>query len=326
MIAEAWDAAGLYQVGNFVGDSWKEWNDRFRDDIRDFFRGAHDTVGRAADRLLGSPSIYGWKERELEESINFVACHDGFTLNDVVSYDHKHNEENGEDNRDGSAENRSWNCGFEGPTDDTLIEGLRNRQVKNFLTALMLSGGVPMFVMGDELRRSQRGNNNPYCQDNETSWFDWNLPSKHADVLRFVKLLIERRMLRDMEHEHWRASLRQVLRETKHAWHGTTLNKPDWSPDSHSIAIGGELKNEAVLVHTILNAYWEPLDFELPLLSGGNKHWRRWIDTALDPPHEICEWNAEPEVPDGTYRAEARSVVVLIADNRPMPDISTGVK
>jgi glycogen operon protein len=326
MIAEAWDAAGLYQVGNFVGDSWKEWNDRFRDDIRDFFRGAHDTVGRAADRLLGSPSIYGWKERELEESINFVACHDGFTLNDVVSYDHKHNEDNGEDNRDGSAENRSWNCGFEGPTDDPLIEGLRNRQVKNFLTALMLSGGVPMFVMGDELRRSQGGNNNPYCQDNETSWFDWNLPSKHADVLRFVKLLIERRMLRDMEHEHWRASLRQVLRETKHAWHGTTLNKPDWSPDSHSIAIGGELKNEALLVHIILNAYWEPLDFELPLLSGGNKHWRRWIDTALDPPHEICEWNAEPEVPDGTYRARARSVVVLIADNRPMSDISPGVK
>ena len=178
MIAEAWDAAGLYQVGNFVGDSWKEWNDRFRDDIRDFFRGANDSVGRAADRLLGSPSIYGWKERELEESINFVACHDGFTLNDVVSYDHKHNEENGEDNRDGSAENRSWNCGFEGPTDDPLIEGLRNRQVKNFLTALMLSGGVPMFVMGDEVRRSQRGNNNPYCQDNETSWFDWNLLSQ----------------------------------------------------------------------------------------------------------------------------------------------------
>ena len=133
MIAEAWDAAGLYQVGNFVGDSWKEWNDRFRDDIRDFFRGANDSVGRAADRLLGSPSIYGWKERELEESINFVACHDGFTLNDVVSYNHKHNEENGEDNRDGCDENRSWNCGIEGPTDDPEIERLRNRQVKNFL-------------------------------------------------------------------------------------------------------------------------------------------------------------------------------------------------
>ena len=326
MIAEAWDAAGLYQVGNFVGDSWKEWNDRFRDDIRDFLRGANDSVGRAADRLLGSPGIYGPKERELEESINFVACHDGFTLNDVVSYNHKHNEENGEDNRDGCEENRSWNCGIEGPTDDPVIERLRNRQVKNFLTALMLSGGVPMFVMGDEVRRSQRGNNNAYCQDNDTSWFDWDLLRKHADVHRFVRLLIERRLMRDVEHERRRVSLSQVLREQNYAWHGVKLNQPDWSPFSHSIAIGGELKNEAVSAYMILNAYWEPLDFELPALSGGSKAWRRWIDTALDPPHEICEWNAEPVVPEGTYRVGARSVVVLIAANGRMPDISTGVQ
>ena len=326
MIAEAWDAAGLYQVGNFVGDSWKEWNDRFRDDIRDFLRGANDSVGRAADRLLGSPGIYGPKERELEESINFVACHDGFTLNDVVSYNHKHNEENGEDNRDGCEENRSWNCGIEGPTDDPVIERLRNRQVKNFLTALMLSGGVPMFVMGDEVRRSQRGNNNAYCQDNDTSWFDWDLLRKHADVHRFVRLLIERRLMRDVEHERRRVSLSQVLREQNYAWHGVELNQPDWSPFSHSIAIGGELKNEAVSAYMILNAYWEPLDFELPALSGGSKPWRRWIDTALDPPHEICEWNAEPVVPEGTYRVGARSVVVLIAANGRMPDISTGVQ
>src|SRR5579864_9150487 len=217
MIAEAWDAAGLYQVGSFVGDSWKEWNDRFRDDVRDFVRGVNDSVGRAADRLVGSPSIYGWKEREPEESINFVACHDGFTLNDVVSYNHKHNKENGENNRDGSEENRSWNCGVEGPTDDLAIETLRNRQVKNFFTAVMLSGGVPMFVMGDEVRRSQCGNNNAYCQDNNTSWFDWNLLSKHAGVLRFVKLLIERRVIRDVEHERRRMSLTQALREIKPA-------------------------------------------------------------------------------------------------------------
>ena len=210
MIAEAWDAAGLYQVGSFVGDSWKEWNDRFRDDIRDFFRGSNDSVGRIADRLLGSPSIYGTKEREAEESINFVACHDGFTLNDLVTYNHKHNEDNGEDNRDGHDDNRSWNCGFEGPTDDPGIERLRNRQVKNFLTATMLSVGVPMFVMGDEVRRTQRGNNNAYCQDNDTSWFDWSLVSKHADVLRFVKLLIERRMIRDVAHERRRVSLTEV--------------------------------------------------------------------------------------------------------------------
>jgi len=325
MIAEAWDAAGLYQVGNFVGDSWKEWNDRFRDDIRDFFRGANDSAGVSADRLLGSPSIYGPKERELEESINFVACHDGFTLNDLVSYNHKHNEENGEDNRDGRDDNRSWNCGFEGPTDDPVIEALRNRQVKNFLTAVMLSGGVPMFVMGDEVRRSQRGNNNAYCQDNDISWFDWNLLPKHADVLRFVKLLIERRMMRDVEHERRRASLSQVLREQKHAWHGVRLNQPDWSPSSHSIAIGGELKSEGVLVHIILNAYWEPLDFELPILPDDRENWRRWIDTALDPPYEICEWNAEEPVLGTTYRAAARSVVVLIAGEGRIQSAPAGV-
>ena len=326
MIAEAWDAAGLYQVGNFVGDSWKEWNDRFRDDVRDFFRGANDSVGRAADRLLGSPGIYGPKERELEESVNFVACHDGFTLNDVVSYNHKHNADNGEDNRDGCEENRSWNCGFEGPSDDPAIERLRNRQVKNLFTALMLSGGVPMFVMGDEVRRSQRGNNNAYCQDNDSSWFDWSLLRKHADVLRFVKLLIERRMMRDVEHERRRVSLWEVLREAKTTWHGVRPNQPDWSPFSHSIAISGQLKNEGVLAHIILNAYWESLDFELPILNGGARNWRRWIDTALDPPHEICEWNAEQAVLETTYRVGARSVVVLIAGDSRMPGISTGVQ
>ena len=313
MIAEAWDAAGLYQVGSFVGDSWKEWNDQFRDDVRDFFRGSSDSVGRMADRLLGSPSIYCQREREAEESVNFVACHDGFTLNDVVTYNHKHNEENGEDNRDGRDDNRSWNCGFEGPTDEPTIEKLRNRQVKNFFTAEMLSVGVPMFVMGDEVRRSQFGNNNAYCQDNDTNWFDWKLLSKHADVLRFVKLLIERRLMREVEHERQRLSLSQFLREAKHSWHGVKLNQPDWSPDSHSLAIRAELKNEGLLLHAILNAYREALDFELPIGRNGAENWRRWIDTALDPPYDICEWSTATPVLGGTYRAGARSVVVLIA-------------
>ena len=313
MIAEAWDAGGLYQVGAFVGDSWKEWNDRFRDDVRDFFRGTSDSAGRAADRLIGSPGIYGSRGREVEESINFVACHDGFTLNDVVSYNYKHNQENGEDNRDGSDHNRSWNCGLEGPTDDPAIESLRNRQVKNLLTAVMLSAGVPMIVMGDEVRRSQGGNNNPYCQDNETSWFDWNLLSHHQDVFRFVKLLIARRLMRDVEHERRRVSLNQVLRDTKHTWHGVKLHQPDFSPNSHSIALSGELKDEGILVHIILNAYWEPLEFELPILGGATEKWQRWIDTALDPPHEICEWNEEMPITGGTYRAAGRSIVVLIA-------------
>ena len=145
-----------------------------------------------ADRLVGSPEIYGHEEREAEQSINFVTCHDGFTLNDLVSYNEKHNEANGEDNRDGTNDNRSWNCGVEGPTDDPAVEKLRNRQVKNFLTVTMLSLGVPMILMGDEVRRTQSGNNNAYCQDNEISWFDWTLVTKHADLHRFVTLLIAR--------------------------------------------------------------------------------------------------------------------------------------
>src|SRR5207253_5954519 len=188
LIAEAWDAAGLYKVGSFIGDSWKEWNGRFRDDVRSFFRGEKDSVGRFADRLLGSPAIYGHKEREAEESVNFVTCHDGFTLNDLVSYDRKHNEANGEHNRDGANDNRSWNCGVEGPTNDPAVEKLRNWQVKNFLAVTMFSAGMPMFLMGDEARRTQYGNNNAYCQDNEISWFDWTLLANHTDVHRFVTL------------------------------------------------------------------------------------------------------------------------------------------
>ena len=155
LIAEAWDAAGLYKVGSFIGDSWREWNGRFRDDVRSFFRGEKNSVQHFTDRLLGSPAIYGHEEREAEQSVNFVTCHDGFTLNDLVSYDGKHNEANGENNRDGANDNRSWNCGVEGPTDDPGVEKLRNRQVKNFLTVTMLSVGMPMLLMGDEVRRTQ---------------------------------------------------------------------------------------------------------------------------------------------------------------------------
>lgn len=312
MIAEAWDAAGLYQVGNFVGDSWKEWNDHFRDDVRDFFRGAKNSVGRIADRLLGSPAIYAHRGREAEESINFVACHDGFTLNDLTAYNHKHNEENGEGNRDGMEDNRSWNCGCEGPSTDPEIERLRNQQVKNFLATSLLSVGVPMFLMGDEVRRTQLGNNNAYCQDNEISWFDWDLLTRHADVLRFVQLLNRRRLLRDVEHERFRIPLTQVLRDCKHTWHGVKLNQPDWSADSHSIAICGELKNEGVFAYLIFNAYREALDFELPLLSGCGP-WLRWIDTSLKSPRDIADWDKEEPVAGMVYRTAPHSLVVLIA-------------
>ncbi len=317
MIAEAWDAAGLYQVGNFVGDSWKEWNDRFRDDVRDFFRGSNESVTRFANRLLGSPDIYGHREREAEQSVNFVTCHDGFTLNDLVTYDQKHNQENGEYNRDGRDDNRSWNCGVEGPTTEPAIEKVRKQQVKNFFVATMFSVGVPMFVMGDELRRTQGGNNNAYCQDNETSWLDWSLCFDHADILRFVKLLIHRRLLRETEHERSRMPLSQFLREAKHAWHGVKLNQPDWSSVSHSLALSAELNNEDLLLYVILNAYWEALDFELPRLKDRTGIWRRWIDTALDTPNDICEWKEAVPLGATSYHAEARSSVVLIAGAHP---------
>ena len=248
LIAEAWDAAGLYQVGSFVGDSWKEWNGRFRDDVRDFFRGAEGSVKRVADRMVGSPEIYGHKEREPEQSVNFVTCHDGFTLNDLVSYNDKHNEANGEDNRDGANDNRSWNCGVEGPSDDPAMESLRNRQVKNFLTVTLLSLGMPMIVMGDEVRRSQGGNNNAYCQDNETSWFDWTLLKKHADVHRFFKLLTARRLLRGTQHERERMSLNRLIQEANKAWHGVRLNQPDWSDHSRSVAFTAELRQRGAPV------------------------------------------------------------------------------
>ena len=314
LIAEAWDAAGLYQVGSFIGDSWKEWNGRFRDDVRSFFRGDEGVVGRLADRVLGSPEIYGHEEREAEQSVNFVTCHDGFTLNDLVSYDHKHNAANGEDNRDGAHDNRSWNCGVEGPTEDPAVERLRHRQVKNFLTVTLLSLGMPMILMGDEVRRTQHGNNNAYCQDNETSWFDWTLVAQHADLHRFVSLLNARRLLRDVEHEHQRVSLNQWLRGVNKAWHGVTLNQPDWRACSHSLAVSAEFQREQLRIHWILNAYWEPLTFELPPMDqAGDNPWRCWIDTARETPHDIVPWQTAPPVSGGTYRAEARSVVVLFA-------------
>jgi glycogen operon protein len=320
LIAEAWDAAGLYQVGSFTGDSWREWNGRFRDDARDFFRGEEGAIERFADRLIGSPSLYAHKQREAEESVNFVTCHDGFTLNDLVSYDAKHNEANGEDNRDGADDNRSWNCGVEGPTEDPSVEKLRSRQVKNFFTVTMLSGGMPMMLMGDEVRRTQGGNNNAYCQDNETSWFDWTLLAKRADVHRFATLLNARRVQRDVEPERQGVTLDQLIRQADITWHGVRLNEPDWRDSSHSVAFTARVTKNRVFFHVILNAYWEPLQFELPSLSKAARNpWRRSIDTFLDSPDDIVDWEQAPSVPGLTYRAEPRSVVVLFAS----PDLES---
>ena len=310
LIAEAWDAAGLYQVGSFIGDAWKEWNGRFRDDVRGFIRGDQGMVTRIADHLVGSPSVYGHKQREAEASVNFVTCHDGFTLNDLVSYNEKHNEENGEHNRDGASDNRSWNCGVEGPTDDPEVERLRTRQMKNLMTVTLLSLGMPMILMGDEVRRTQHGNNNAYCQDT-TNWFDWRLAETHADLLRFVRLLIERRVMRANKFGALDGSLDQLLRQARMAWHGVKLGEPDWSAHSHSLALGADMVRQSLGLHLMLNAYWEPLDFELP--SGPPETpWRRWIDTALDSPDDIVPWDEAPAVIDRhAYRAGPRSVAAL---------------
>lgn len=308
LLAEAWDAAGLYQVGSFIGDAWKEWNGRFRDDVRDFFRGRPGAVRRVADRLLGSPEIYGHEHREAEQSVNFITCHDGFTLNDLVSYNEKHNEANGHGNADGSSENRSWNCGVEGPSDDPAIESLRNRQVKNFLSVTLLSLGMPMILMGDEVRRTQKGNNNPYCQDNEISWFDWTDLVKHGEIFRFAQMLCQQRSTRDVAYEENRIGLNEMLRKATKAWHGVQANHPDWSDQSFALAFSGEFKQQDLLIYFALNAYWEPQVFELP---ESRNPWRRWIDTGLKSPDDIVPWTEAPTVSDGHYRLLDRSVVWL---------------
>ena len=257
----------------------------------------------------------GYKDREPEQSVNFVTCHDGFTLNDLVSYNTKHNEANHEGNRDGSDDNLSWNCGVEGPTEDPGIEKLRTRQIKDFHTVTLLSVGMPMLLMGDEVRRSQAGNNNAYCQDNETSWFDWTLVPENADVHRFVSMLNAHRVLRGVEPERQRLGLNQIIRQAAITWHGVKLYQPDWRSSSHSLAFTAKLMTHRVGFLAILNAYWEPLDFELPSDADGiHAPWRRWIDTFLDSPHDIEAWDAAPLVSGHRYHAEPRSVVVLFID------------
>jgi glycogen operon protein len=310
LIAEAWDAAGLYQVGSFVGDAWHEWNGRFRDDVRAFVKGDNGTVRHLAARLLGSPDIYAHKDRAAEQSVNFVTCHDGFTLNDLVSYNHKHNQANGEGNRDGADDNRSWNCGVEGPTGDEAIEGLRRRQIRNLLAVTMLAAGTPMLLMGDEVRRTQHGNNNAYCQDTDLSWFDWRLLPQHADVHRFVKLLVDLRQGRDIALERSMPTLNRLLDRVKLRWSGVALGAPDWSDHSHTLAFTLERLLGYSALHAIFNAYWEPLAFELPAAPAAWS-WRRRIDTALASPDDILPWEDAPVVASATYVAQPRSIVLL---------------
>jgi glycogen operon protein len=313
MIAEAWDAAGLYQVGDFPGFRWSEWNGRYRDDIRRFVKGTPGMIGAVAARLSGSADLYAWQNRLPGNSVNFITCHDGFTLNDLVSYNSKHNEANGEDNRDGNDNTNSWNCGVEGPTDDPIVNALRERQVKNFAAILLLSHGVPMILMGDEVRRTQRGNNNAYCQDNEISWFDWGLVKKSSGLLRFWQRMI------DFRKRH--ASLRRKTFLTGKSdkrglkdvtWHGCKLNDPGWN-DSNARVLAFTLTglDGEEDIHVLLNMYWEPLDFDLPPLDG--RGWYLAVDTAENAPLDAAEPGREKRVTNGSFCAQGRSVVVLVS-------------
>jgi len=308
LIAEAWDAAGLYQVGQWVGDAWKEWNGRFRDDVRSFVRGDPGVVGRLADRLWGSPDLYGAEHLDPEQSVNFVTCHDGFTLSDLVTYEQKRNQANGEQNRDGSDDNRSWNCGVEGPSDDPAVEAVRARQVKNLLAITLLSSGVPMIGMGDEARRTQRGNNNAYCQDNELTWLDWDEVARHEGLKRFVRQLVQLRFSFDPAEEAGERSLAEFLERARIEWHGVRAGSPDWGPDSRALAVCFEARGQGSRVYMAFNAFWEPLAFELPESRHG---WRRLVDTSLPSPEDAPGMGRAPEVAGPSVLVQARSVVVL---------------
>jgi len=320
LIAEAWDAAGLYQVGSFLSEQWKEWNGRFRDDVRSFIKSDSGMAEVIAPRLFGSPDIYGLEEHEADQSINFVTCHDGFTLNDLVSYSTKHNEANGEGNRDGNNDNLSWNCGVEGPSADPAIERLRRRQIKNLLAITLLSVGVPMLLMGDEVRHTQWGNNNAYCQDNAISWFDWSRLAQNADIHRFVQCLIHFRLHLNIFKEIQGLSLIELLQLAKIEWHGIKLDQPDKSYNSRTMALLVAGTREAIYV--ICNAYWEPLDFDLPAPPFAVSGWRRVIDTDCESPMDFHALATAPLVEAKTYHVQSRSCVLLAAEINRVPELS----
>ena len=311
IIAEAWDAAGLYQVGSFIGDRWNEWNGKYRDDVRAFWRGDNGYASRFAARVLGSPDIYCSMRHSPHRSVNFISVHDGFTLNDLVSYSRKYNHANGEGNRDGLDYNLSNNYGIEGPTDIAEIDELRNRQCKNMLATLFLSLGIPMLGMGDEVRRTQKGNNNAYCQDNEISWFDWRLVDRHADILRFVTMLSWIRRAEPTLDWNMHKSLSSVVEDVGICWHGIKPHRPDWSNHSHSLALTVNHPLTKDELYIICNAYWDPLAFTLPRREGRN--WHLLIDTAKPSPGDIYEIENAPAYQHDTILAKGRSMIVMVA-------------
>ncbi len=314
LIAEAWDAAGLYQVGTFPSwGRWAEWNGIYRDDVRRFVKGDQGMTSALATRLLGSPDLYETSAREPYHSINFVTCHDGFTLDDLVSYNEKHNLANGDNNQDGNNANLSWNCGAEGATDDDAIDELRARQRKNFVAILLFSHGVPMLLSGDELGRTQQGNNNAYCQDNDVSWLNWDMATTNAGLLRFFQLMIAfRKRCPMLRRDTFALDGDTGFHVT---WHGPKRMSADWSSESRSVAMQWtQLYKDGsrVDLHFIAHAHWEDQQFELPDI--GNRVWLRLVDTALPSPQDIAEEGREfPLSSQGNYPVKARSVAIFIA-------------
>jgi glycogen operon protein len=321
LIAEAWDAGGLYQVGSFPAyGRWSEWNGHYRDTLRQFIKGDFGQLVPMSRGIQGSPHLYS--ERGPTASVNFVTCHDGFTLADLVSYNDKHNEANGEGNRDGHNENHSWNWGVEGPTDDPDVLAVRQRLMKNAVAILMVSQGIPMLLMGDEMAHSKRGNNNTYCQDNDLNWIDWSLLEQNAGIFRFFRHAIAFR------HAH------PVLRHRYHlqgkdlidsgypdiSWHGLKAWEPDWSDASRTLAfmLCGEHARVQPghgpddYVYVAMNMHWMTHVFELPRLPRG-RHWRLFADTSRESPDDIVEPGHETRLDKPTtYEAGPRSVVILV--------------
>jgi isoamylase len=304
LIAEAWDAGGAYQVGSFFQSKWLEWNGRYRDDVRRFWRGDDGMLGAFATRIAGSSDLFAGKGPQ--GSVNFVTCHDGFTLNDLVSYRHKHNEANGEDNRDGSNENYSAHYGIEGATDDAGIESVRKRQIRNVLLTLLISRGIPMLLGGDEFRRTQRGNNNAYCQDNETSWYDWNCLERHRDIYRFTRGMIAFRRAHPVLCEE------RFYTDADIRWFDPELGLPAWADPRE--------KRLACLIHEagggalylMFNAGADPASFRLPPASDG-KRWHLAVETGAESPRDLFEPGEEPLFDAaGPYPAAPRSAAILV--------------
>ncbi|KAA5538662.1 glycogen debranching protein GlgX [Roseiconus nitratireducens] len=315
LIAEAWDAGGLYQVGHFPAyGRWAEWNGKYRDCVRKFLKGDMGQVGEMTQRLSGSPDLYF--HRGPTASINFVTCHDGFTLADVVSYNDKHNEANGEQNRDGANDNHSWNCGVEGPTEDPEILSLRTRLMKNALAMLFLSQGIPMLLMGDEMGRSQNGNNNAYCQDNELNWLDWSLKHRNQELFRFCQSMIAFRKAHPvLRHPRYSETKHGKSNRLEICWHGTRPWQSDLSDASRVLAFHARLRREESddLIYAAFNNYWETLDFDLPRVGDAGE-WRVFANTRLRAPDDISSPGDERALDNpNQIQVAGRSVVILVA-------------